>query len=441
MASDGSNGSTNGYSKDAALEVGKTYEGVVTSIRHFGAKVDIPTDQRKRVGLVHKSGLPTAGKDIQEVLRKGQRVAVKVLGTTDGKINLTMKDVTQPDSESSPRGGRMSVGGPKVAAAAKQKLVDSPRNGVNGTAPTELTSSHDLAKRMQRLEVTSKGSGASSSEKENNATTPRSKPQSADAKAKPSYSSKPFKAPNSKLHLQKQSLPIYALREDLMVAVKANQVLIVIGETGSGKTTQITQYLLEDGYVKKGRIGCTQPRRVAAISVARRVSEEMGCRLGDQVGYTIRFEDSTSDQTLIKYMTDGMLLRECLRDANLSAYSCIMLDEAHERSVNTDVLFGLLKAVVRQRPDFKLLITSATLEAEKFSEYFFNAPVFHIPGRTFPVQIIYNPVSKSTRLEEAAAEAVMRIHQREGEGDILVFLTGQVNNCHGDRFVSYPVLN
>jgi ATP-dependent RNA helicase DHX8/PRP22 len=148
---------------------------------------------------------------------------------------------------------------------------------------------------------------------------------------------------------QRQSLPIYKLKEQLLKAVNDNQILVVIGETGSGKTTQITQYLAEAGYTSRGRIACTQPRRVAAMSVAKRVAEEFGCRLGQEVGYTIRFEDCTSPETKIKYMTDGMLLRECLIDPDMNQYSVVMLDEAHERTVNTDVLFGLMKQVCSLR--------------------------------------------------------------------------------------------
>lgn len=134
----------------------------------------------------------------------------------------------------------------------------------------------------------------------------------------------------------------------------------------------MTQYLAEEGYANRGRIGCTQPRRVAAMSVAKRVAEEVGCRVGQEVGYTIRFEDCTSPETRIKYMTDGMLLRECLIDPDLSNYSVLILDEAHERTINTDVLFGLLKRTVKKRPDLKLIITSATLDADKFATYFFS---------------------------------------------------------------------
>eukprot|EP00123_Amoebidium_parasiticum_P017098 comp23708_c0_seq1/m.40778 comp23708_c0_seq1/g.40778 ORF comp23708_c0_seq1/g.40778 comp23708_c0_seq1/m.40778 type:complete len:1218 (-) comp23708_c0_seq1:134-3787(-) len=223
---------------------------------------------------------------------------------------------------------------------------------------------------------------------------------------------------------QRQSLPIFHLRDELLKAVEENQILVVIGETGSGKTTQITQYLYEAGYCNKGKIGCTQPRRVAAMSVAKRVSEEVGCRLGAEVGYTIRFEDCTGPETKIKYMTDGMLLRECLIDGELKQYSVIMLDEAHERTISTDVMFGLLKQVARRRPDLKVIVTSATLDAEKFSTYFFSCPIFTIPGRTFPVEILYTKEAETDYLD-ASLITVMQIHLSEPPGDILVFLTGQ----------------
>ncbi|XP_014680352.1 PREDICTED: ATP-dependent RNA helicase DHX8-like, partial [Priapulus caudatus] len=204
---------------------------------------------------------------------------------------------------------------------------------------------------------------------------------------------------------QRESLPIYKLKEELVKAVNDNQILIVIGETGSGKTTQITQYLAESGYTVRGKIGCTQPRRVAAMSVAKRVSEEFGCRLGQEVGYTIRFEDCTSPETQVKYMTDGMLLRECLLDPDLQAYSVIMLDEAHERTIHTDVLFGLLKQAVTKRRELKLIVTSATLDAVKFSEYFFQSPIFTIPGRTYPVEILYTKEAETDYLDASLITA------------------------------------
>ncbi|KAK2989661.1 hypothetical protein RJ640_021581 [Escallonia rubra] len=248
---------------------------------------------------------------------------------------------------------------------------------------------------------------------------------------KDAFGKAPALGQRSKLSIQdqRQSLPISKLKKELIQAVVDNQVLVVIGETGSGKTTQVTQYLSEAGYTTRGKIGCTQPRRVAAMSVAKRVAEEFGCRLGEEVGYAIRFEDCTGPDTVIKYMTDGMLLREILIDENLSQYSVIMLDEAHERTIHTDVLFGLLKQLVKRRPELRLIVTSATLDAERFSGYFYDCNIFTIPGRTFPVEILYAKQPESDYLD-AALITVMQIHLTEPEGDILVFLTGQEEIDH-----------
>ncbi|XP_014781219.1 pre-mRNA-splicing factor ATP-dependent RNA helicase DHX16, partial [Octopus bimaculoides] len=223
----------------------------------------------------------------------------------------------------------------------------------------------------------------------------------------------------------RKSLPIYPFRDDLIEAIQDHQILIIEGETGSGKTTQIPQYLYEAGYCKnKMKIGCTQPRRVAAMSVAARVAEEMSFKLGNEVGYSIRFEDCTSERTILKYMTDGMLLREFLSEPDLASYSVIIVDEAHERTLHTDILFGLVKDIVRFRPDLKLLISSATLDAEKFSEFFDEAPIFRIPGRRFPVDIFYTKAPEADYLD-AAIVTVLQIHVTQPPGDILVFLTGQ----------------
>ncbi|XP_021893248.1 pre-mRNA-splicing factor ATP-dependent RNA helicase DEAH1-like [Carica papaya] len=212
-----------------------------------------------------------------------------------------------------------------------------------------------------------------------------------------------------KLKEERKTLPIYPYRDELLQAVEDHQVLVIVGETGSGKTTQIPQYLHEAGYTKRGKVGCTQPRRVAAMSVAARVSQEMGVKLGHEVGYSIRFEDCTSEKTVLKYMTDGMLLRELLGEPDLASYSVIMVDEAHERTLSTDILFGLVKDITRFRPDLKLLISSATLDAEKFSDYFDSAPIFKIPGRRFPVDIHYTKAPEADYLD----------------GDVLIFFTGQ----------------
>ncbi|KAK0895600.1 DEAH-box RNA helicase prp16 [Friedmanniomyces endolithicus] len=226
------------------------------------------------------------------------------------------------------------------------------------------------------------------------------------------------------LREQREYLPAFAVREELLRVIRDNQVTIVVGQTGSGKTTQLTQFLYEDGYAKNGMIGCTQPRRVAAMSVAKRVSEEMEVKLGGTVGYAIRFEDCTSKETAIKYMTDGVLLRESLTNSDLDQYTCIIMDEAHERALNTDVLMGLIKKVLARRRDLKLIVTSATMNAERFSRFYGGAPEFFIPGRTFPVDIQYSR-SPNEDYVDSAVRQVLAIHVSQPVGDILVFMTGQ----------------
>ncbi|CAI7627952.1 unnamed protein product [Penicillium pancosmium] len=226
------------------------------------------------------------------------------------------------------------------------------------------------------------------------------------------------------LREQREFLPAFAVREDLLRVIRDNQVVVVVGETGSGKTTQLTQFLHEDGYSKFGMIGCTQPRRVAAMSVAKRVSEEMEVDLGDEVGYAIRFEDCTSNKTVIKYMTDGVLLRESLVQTDLDKYSCIIMDEAHERALNTDVLMGLLKKVLARRRDLKLIVTSATMNSDRFSRFYGGAPEFIIPGRTFPVDLHFSRTPCEDYVDSAVKQ-VLAIHVSQGAGDILVFMTGQ----------------
>lgn len=236
------------------------------------------------------------------------------------------------------------------------------------------------------------------------------------------------KMPKLSLREQRESLPVFAMRTQLIEAIEQNHFLVIVGETGSGKTTQIVQYIYEEALnVVDGKekiIGCTQPRRVAAVSVAKRVAEEVGCKVGDEVGYYIRFEDVTSPKTKIKYMTDGMLQREALLDPTMSKYLVIMLDEAHERTIATDVLFALLKTAAKLNPNLKVIVTSATLDLAKFATFFNNCPVLNIPGRTFPVETLFSREPEPDYLA-AALDCVMQIHVAEAEGDILVFLTGQ----------------
>ncbi|KAG5514117.1 hypothetical protein RHGRI_035495 [Rhododendron griersonianum] len=245
---------------------------------------------------------------------------------------------------------------------------------------------------------------------------------------------------------KRRTLPVWHQKEEFFQALKANQTLILVGETGSGKTTQIPQFVLDavdlDGPDKRRKymIGCTQPRRVAAMSVSRRVAEEMDVTIGEEVGYSIRFEDQSSARTVLKYLTDGMLLREAMTDPLLERYKVIILDEAHERTLATDVLFGLLKEVLKNRPDLKLVVMSATLEAEKFQGYFHGAPLMKVPGRLFPVEILYTEEPERDYLE-AALRTVTQIHMHEPPGDILVFLTGEEEIEEACRKIHKEVAN
>ncbi|KAJ2554509.1 DEAH-box ATP-dependent RNA helicase prp43 [Coemansia sp. RSA 1933] len=225
---------------------------------------------------------------------------------------------------------------------------------------------------------------------------------------------------------KRRELPVNKQRQKFLDMFHKNQFVVLVGETGSGKTTQIPQYTVLDmlPQLEGKMIACTQPRRVAATSVAQRVAAEFDVKLGQEVGYSIRFEDCTSSKTVLKYCTDGMLLREAMSDNMLSRYSAIILDEAHERTLNTDILMSLMKNIASQRSDIKVVVMSATLDSEKFQKYFNDAPLLNVPGRTFPVEIYYTPEPQRDYME-AAIKTALQIHATEPEGDILIFLTGE----------------
>ena len=226
------------------------------------------------------------------------------------------------------------------------------------------------------------------------------------------------------------ALPVSQKREEIARAIAAHPVVIVCGETGSGKTTQLPKILLEMGRGEKKFIGHTQPRRIAARSVAARIAEELKVELGTVVGYKVRFTDKVGPRTVIKLMTDGILLAETQGDPELRAYDTIILDEAHERSLNIDFLLGYLKRLLPRRPDLKVVITSATIDAERFSKHLDGAPVIEVSGRLYPVEVRFRPVGgdeeDTTRDEEeqALGDAVEELF-REGPGDVLVFLPGE----------------
>ena len=224
-----------------------------------------------------------------------------------------------------------------------------------------------------------------------------------------------------------ESLPIAARADDIVKLIRENQVVVLAGETGSGKTTQLPKLCLAAGRGEAGLIGCTQPRRLAARSVATRVAEELGTPLGDKVGFQVRFSEKVSDQALIKFMTDGILLAETQSDPWLSAYDTIIIDEAHERSLNIDFLLGYLKRLAARRPELKIIVTSATIDTERFAAHFGNAPVVEVEGRTYPVEVRYRPAGERVEgnVAQQVADAMDEITREDPRGDVLVFLPGE----------------
>ena len=244
-----------------------------------------------------------------------------------------------------------------------------------------------------------------------------------------------------------ENLPVSARREDIMELVRDNQVVVIAGETGSGKTTQIPKMLLEMGRGRRGLIGHTQPRRLAARTVAERIAEELGQDIGQSVGYAIRFDDRVSDSTAVKLMTDGILLAEMQRDRFLNAYDTIIIDEAHERSLNIDFLLGYLKRLLPKRPDLKVIVTSATIDPEAFARHFADAdgdpaPVIEVSGRTYPVEIRYRPLVEQVQAKDGSVKEIdtdmiegvidaCKELMREGDGDILCFFSSErdIRDC------------
>ena len=223
-----------------------------------------------------------------------------------------------------------------------------------------------------------------------------------------------------------ESLPVSQRKAEIEKLLSEHQVIVVAGETGSGKTTQLPKMCLELGFGNLGTIGHTQPRRIAARSVAARIAEELQTELGDLVGYKVRFNDQISDNTQIKLMTDGILLAEIQNDRFLNQYSCLIIDEAHERSLNNDFILGYLKQLLPRRPDLKVIITSATIDVERFSKHFNNAPIIEVSGRTYPVEVRYRPVAEDDDQDQLQGilNAVDEL-QAEGRGDILIFMNGE----------------
>ncbi|WP_303819875.1 ATP-dependent RNA helicase HrpA [Actinobacillus minor] len=228
------------------------------------------------------------------------------------------------------------------------------------------------------------------------------------------------------LKIEYPDLPVSARREEILKLIAEHQVVVIAGETGSGKTTQLPKMCLELGRGVKGLIGHTQPRRIAARSVATRIAEELKSELGSTIGYKVRFNDQISDNTLVKLMTDGILLAEIQNDRYLNQYDTLIIDEAHERSLNNDFILGYLKQILAKRPDLKVIITSATIDVERFSKHFSNAPIIEVSGRTYPVEVRYRPIVEEEDQDQLQGilNAVDEL-QAEGRGDILIFMNGE----------------
>jgi ATP-dependent helicase HrpA len=221
------------------------------------------------------------------------------------------------------------------------------------------------------------------------------------------------------------ALPIFDRKDEILAALRDSQVLVVAGETGSGKSTQLPQYMLEAGLGADGKlVGHTQPRRLAARTVAERIASELDTEIGGLVGYTVRFTDKTKPGTRIKVMTDGILLNELQRDRMLRRYDCLIVDEAHERSLNIDFILGYLKQLLPRRPDLKVVVTSATIDTDRFSRHFDDAPIIEVSGRTYPVEVRYRPLDEDTDQTQGIVEAIDELRE-EGRGDVLVFLSGE----------------
>ncbi|MBN2544322.1 MAG: ATP-dependent RNA helicase [Spirochaetes bacterium] len=234
--------------------------------------------------------------------------------------------------------------------------------------------------------------------------------------------------------MQREKLAIYNHKDEIIKTVSGSQVVVVEAPTGSGKTTQIPQILFNSGLLTYGLIGVTQPRRIAAFGVSSRIAEEMGVELGRLVGYKVRFDDFTSENTQIKIMTDGILLEEMRSDPLLTRYSIIMVDEAHERTLNIDFILGLLKEILRLRPDFKVLVSSATINPKLFSEYFNNAPIISVQTKPYPIDVKYYPIKRQNDYElliQRVVDIAYNLEKNNIEGDILIFMDGEgaIKDC------------
>lgn len=444
--------------------LGQVFEGKVISIRPYGAFIRFNNTS----GLCHISQVSYDGSRTTLVdMQPNQKVYVKVINEghdNGGRISLSMRGINQNTGidESQERSSvseewtsrpsethsttpsdrlhheleidtEIELNDARPSFLKNKGFTETPSMNkvlsMDGVMTKAAENGSDFARKFREEKLQKEKEKNKASHQQIDPLANKEKTEQVISEWKKSHKLTSFQKPTKlTIEEQKKSLPVYDMRANLIQMIRDNQFVVIVGETGSGKTTQIVQYIYEEGLnVVQGEsriIGCTQPRRVAATSVAKRVSEEVGCTLGDEVGYNVRFDDKTTSKTMIKYMTDGMLEREALTDPEMSKYAIIMLDEAHERTIATDVLFALLKKAALANPNLKIIVTSATLDSEKFSKFFNNCPILTIPGRTYPVEVLYTKEPEMDYLS-AALDTVIQIHISEPNGDILVFLTGQ----------------
>ena len=465
------------------VEIAKIYRGRVTSIHKHGAFITLYRVSDKPVGFCHASEMnadTSSGIEPIDILRVGQKVYVRVVQVDGDVILLSMAHVDQLTGEYledlkpvvSMRRKRMNSPDRfeleqlmHAGAIQVKEIVDDPMGMLafvgqpeedfeivlNTKVPPFLAGLQRAKRITEPIQVESNPEGSLVRAAREAARVSRERQEQYRKQSQvggfgnvigllddetpsviptvplnelPEWKRQTFSSFGPPRLKKRDELPISSYQKEIYNMVGSNRVFILVGETGCGKTTQIPQMLYEWGITEKC-IAITQPRRVAAISVAKRVAEEMKARVGGLVGYSVRFDECTSAETRIKYMTDGMLLKECLTDRTLANYGVVMLDEAHERTIHTDVLFGLMKEILATDSEIKVIVTSATLQQEKFAEFFFGCPCLTIPGRTFPVETVYATKAFNDYLE-ASIHAVLTLHSTEPlPGDILLFLTGQ----------------
>jgi len=357
---------------------------------------------------------------------KQKKVQAAALQTANRRRFLLIASIVRNHRPATPTAMADSTKNLKRSSAEREGSQDYKRLKTNGDGTAKMDSKPNPY--LAHLDEEDRGgfnfkSPLDRFERQNTTAEQASKAEDSDNNP---WTNNPHSQQYFKILKTRRDLPVQKQRQEFLDMYHSTQILVFVGETGSGKTTQIPQYVLYDElpHLTGKLIACTQPRRVAAMSVAQRVADELDVNLGEEVGYSIRFENKTGPKTLLKYMTDGQLLREAMHDHDMSRYGCIILDEAHERTLATDILMALLKQIAERRKDLKIIVMSATLDAQKFQTYFFNAPLLAVPGRTHPVEIFYTPEPERDYVE-AAVRTVLQIHASEPEGDILLFLTGE----------------